>query len=169
MNETQLGPYFKALKENWDAQNQQTVERAVLAIRDLINNPEFKTQLHQDRFGLEKGVELYRDPETGFILLAYSEAKDLYRIPHNHGNGWVIYTVLEGVIEMGTYSLLGKNLVKRDRRQMQKGDMETYFPGDIHDTKCVSESVIILRFTSCDLKEEDKSGRMVRFPKQCSL
>lgn len=46
--------------------------------------------------------ELYRDPEQGFILLAHSEKKDLYRVPHDHGGGWVISAVQSGEIEMKT-------------------------------------------------------------------
>jgi len=38
-----------------------------------------------------------------------------------------------------------------------------YLPGDIHDTRCVSDSVLMLRLTSCDLKQEEKLGYMTRY------
>ena len=38
-----------------------------------------------------------------------------------------------------------------------------YLPGDIHDTRRVSSDVLMLRFTSCDLKVEDREGRMTRY------
>jgi hypothetical protein len=41
--------------------------------------------LHEESPGSK---ELYRDPKHGFLLLAHSEPSDLYRPPHDHGEGW---------------------------------------------------------------------------------
>jgi len=41
-----------------------------------------------------------------------------------------------------------------------------YFPGDIHDTRCISTSALLFRFTICDLKRESKEGRMTRYVQQ---
>lgn len=100
----------------------------------------------------------YRDEEFGFILTIYNETKDTYRIPHNHGNAWVVYVVVVGEVEMGNFI----NGVKH-REILKQGDGRKYLPGDIHDTRCLSTNAVILRLTSCDLRIEEKEGRMLRF------
>ncbi len=70
--------------------------------------------------------ELYRSPVNGFMLLAHTEQEGLYRPPHDHGRGWVIYAVQQGEIEMGTYARVeepdGKiRLVKRDSTLVRAG------------------------------------------------
>ena len=49
--------------------------------------------LHRDR---PAARELYREPDHGFVLLAHFEPAGLYRPPHDHGRGWVIYAVQHG-------------------------------------------------------------------------
>jgi len=115
--------------------------------------------------------ELYRDSEHGFLLNAYTEREDRYRFPHDHGAGWVVYAVQHGEMEMGTYARIidsnGKvRLVQRDRQRMRAGDCAVYLPGDIHDTRNISKSALLLRFTSCDLKRERKEGRMTQYVQQ---
>lgn len=111
--------------------------------------------------------ELYRDPEHGFLLLAHTEAPGLYRPPHDHGKGWVIYAVQQGETEMGTYVRLqdesGKlQLVQRDASVLRPGQVNVYLPGDIHDTRCLAGPLLLYRFTSCDLKQE----RVTRYAQQ---
>ena len=106
--------------------------------------------------------ELYRDQDFGFVITAYKETKDTYRIHHNHGKGWVIYTVLKGEMEMGRYGYINK-LFLRNIEHLKAGHSSLYFPGDIHDTRCLTSESIVLRLTSCDLKVEEKEGRMVRY------
>jgi hypothetical protein len=170
MNQQQINLFFDELKICWNKQNEETIKAGKHVMEAMLKSEDLKKHLANESDNLAKGIELYRDSEFGFILLAYSETKGLYRMPHNHGNGWVIYSVVEGIIEMGTYALIGDiNLIKKEKHQIQIGNSEVYFPGDIHDTQCVSDSVIILRLTSCDLKEEEKQGRMKKFQKPCSL
>lgn len=118
--------------------------------------------------GLLKGAELYRDPVEGFVLLAYSENQDTYRKPHNHGNAWVIYALVSGEVEMGTYVNAVRadgsdRLIPKDREKLKTGDTRIYFSGEIHDTLCLSKNAVILRLTSLDLGEEEQSGRMKRY------
>ncbi|MHA6195019.1 hypothetical protein ACX3YG_11670 [Pseudomonas wadenswilerensis] len=116
--------------------------------------------------------ELYRDPEHGFVLLAHTEAEGLYRPPHDHGRGWVIYAVQQGAIEMGTYARIededGKpRLVKRGSTVICAGQTQLYLPGDIHDTRCVAGPALLFRFTERDLKREDKEARrLTRYVQQ---
>jgi hypothetical protein len=113
--------------------------------------------------------ELYRDPTHGFVLLAHAEYAGLYRPPHDHGRGWVIYAVRQGEIEMATYVRIEEpdgtvRLVKRDATLVRAGQVKVFLPGDIHDTRCVTGPALLFRFTERDLKKEDKEdGRVTRY------
>lgn len=104
------------------------------------------------------GEELCRDGGHGFLLLAHAEQAGLYRPPHDHGRAWVVYAVLEGEIEMRTFARVedadGVRLVQRDSAVLRPGRAQAYLPGDIHDTRCLSETALLLRFTERDLKAE---------------
>jgi hypothetical protein len=55
-------------------------------------------------------------------------------------------------------------LVKRDSTLVKSGQVMVYLPGDIHDTRCISETALLFRFTERDLKKEDKEeGKVTRF------
>jgi hypothetical protein len=169
---TKLDDVVNKLKNSWNSMDINSFEEIQKLIRDLALEGIDKNQDYSS-----KGIELYRDSELGFILNAYSEIKGNYRIPHNHGNGWVIYSVMEGAVEMGNYFNWEKSpgrsqLVLKDKSILNSGDVKIYYPGYIHDTKCLSEIALILRLTSCDLKIEETEGRMKRFDivqKSCSL
>lgn len=110
--------------------------------------------------------ELYRDGSHGFLLLAHSEPTDLYRPPHDHGRGWVIYALQRGEMEIGTYSRVedanGRvRLVKRDATLLREGEARVYLPGDIHDTLCTRGPSLLFRFTERDLKKEDQEAHRV--------
>lgn len=110
--------------------------------------------------------ELHRDGTHGFVLLAHSEPTGLYRPPHDHGRGWVIYALQRGEMEIGTYARVEEadgrvRLVKRDASPLRAGEARVYLPGDIHDTRCVSGPSLLFRFTERDLKKEDQEARRV--------
>lgn len=112
--------------------------------------------------------ELYRDNRHGFVLLAHSEPSGLYRPPHDHGRGWVIYALQRGEMEIGTYARVqdadGRvRLVQRDTLALRAGEARAYLPGDIHDTRCVSGPSLLLRFTERDLKAADEAPWMTRY------
>ena len=112
--------------------------------------------------------ELHRDPDHGFLLLAHAERQGHQRPPHDHGRGWVVYAVLRGEMEMGTYARIedpatGARLVKRESYTLRPGDARVYLPGDIHDTRYLTGDVLVLRFTSCDLAEEEREGWLRRY------
>jgi len=119
--------------------------------------------LHEDA---PASKELYRDGSHGFVLLAHSEPTGLYRPPHDHGRGWVIYALQRGEMEIGTYARVedatGRvHLVKRDASSLRAGEARVYLPGDIHDTRCVSGPSLLFRFTERDLKKEDQEAHRV--------
>jgi hypothetical protein len=110
--------------------------------------------------------ELYRDGTHGFVLLAHSEPTGLYRPPHDHGRGWVIYALQRGEMEIGTYARVEDGdgrvrLVKRDASLLRAGEARVYLPGDIHDTRCLSGPSLLFRFTERDLKKEDQEAHRV--------
>lgn len=111
--------------------------------------------------------ELYRDATHGFVLLAHSEPTGLYRPPHDHGRGWVIYALQRGEMEIGTYARVedagGVRLVQRDASRLRAGDARVYLPGDIHDTRCVSGPSLLFRFAERDLKQEEREHRLTRY------
>ncbi len=119
--------------------------------------------LHQEAASYN---EMYRDPKHGFVLLAHTEPEGLYRPPHDHGRGWVMYAVQQGEIEMGTYARIEASdgsvkLVKRNSTLVRPGQVQVYLPGDIHDTRCISGPALLFRFTERDLKKEDKEEHRV--------
>ncbi len=119
--------------------------------------------LHRDASAY---TEMYRDPTRGFVLLAHTEPQGLYRPPHDHGRGWVIYAIQQGEIEMGTYARIedadgSAKLVKRNSTLVRAGQAQVYLPGDIHDTLCITGPALLFRFTERDLKKEDKEEHRV--------
>lgn len=132
----------------------------------LLQAPETEPWLASLRQEAPASKELYRDPGRGFVLLAHAEYAGLYRPPHDHGRGWVMYAIQHGEIEMRTYARITEpdgsvRLVKRDSNILRPGQVQVYLPGDIHDTRCLSPSALLLRFTERDLKKEDKEEHRV--------
>lgn len=169
---TKIDNVVNKLKNSWDSMDINSLEEIQRLIKELALEGLDKSLDYSS-----KGIELYRDNELGFVLTAYSEIIDTYRIPHNHGDGWVIYCVVEGTVEMGNYFNWEKStgrsqLILKDKIILNSGDVKIYYPSDIHDTKCLSQNALILRLTSCYLKVEEAEGRMKRFntiKKSCSL
>lgn len=164
----ELNSFIAEAKDAWKTTSIETLLKARSLLEDLAKNEVIQKALQEKASSLLKGSELYKDEEYGFLLFAYSETKGTYRIPHNHGNAWVVYAVVSGVVEMGNYINLVEasglsKLVLKNSDNLSAGDCRIYYPGEIHDTKSVSENTIILRLTSCDLKEEERQGRMLRF------
>ena len=113
--------------------------------------------------------ELLRDPSHGYMLLAHVEQRGLYRPPHDHGRAWVVYGVQSGELEVGTYakcvdSAGNVRLVRRDMHVLRPGEARAYLPGDIHDTRCLSDTALLFRFTERDLRHEDRvEHKLTRF------
>ncbi|HEX8240747.1 MAG TPA: hypothetical protein VF574_13500 [Allosphingosinicella sp.] len=109
--------------------------------------------------------ELHREASNGFMLLAHTEQMGLYRPPHDHGRAWVVYGVQSGELEIGTYAKVadpaGERLVRRDTNVLRPGEARAYLPGDIHDTRCLTGSALVFRFTERDLRREDQVERRV--------
>lgn len=167
-NQNSLEMFIHRVKGIWGPLTTPRVQQCRRLLQDLAQAPiteEWLAELHRD---LPDDKPLYRDPEHDFLLNGYAEAQGRYRVPHDHGAGWVVYAVQHGEMEMGTYARItdatgNVRLVQRDVQRMRAGDCMVYLPGDIHDTRCISPKALLFRFTSCDLKRESKEGRMTRY------
>lgn len=150
----------------WGPLSTEVVAGCRRHLEDLLEAPvteEWLAALHREA---PANKELYRDPARGFVLVAHTEQAGLYRPPHDHGRGWVIYALQQGELEIGTYARTESpdgsvRLVKRDSTLVRPGQAMVYLPGDIHDTHCIAGPALLFRFTERDLKKEDKEEHRV--------
>lgn len=150
----------------WGPLSTEVVAACQQHLEDLLKAPakeDWLAALHREA---PANKELYRDPRHGFVLLAHSEYPGLYRPPHDHGRGWVIYAMQQGEIEMGTYARIENRdgraeLVKTNSTVLRPGQVRVYLPGDIHDTRCLTGPALLFRFTERDLKKEDREEHRV--------
>jgi hypothetical protein len=157
---------IEGIKSVWGQLSTEVVAACRGHLEDLLKasaTEEWLAALHRDAAA---NKELYRDPAHGFVLLAHTEQAGLYRPPHDHGRGWVIYAMQQGEIEMGTYARRvdsdgSVRLVKRNSTLVRPGQVQVYLPGDIHDTRCMAGPALLFRFTERDLKKEDQEEHRV--------
>lgn len=141
-------------------------------LEELVKTPATEAWLAALHRGASAYEELHRDPTHGFVLLAHTEPAGLFRPPHDHGRGWVIYALQQGEIEMGSYARIEDQdgrmkLVRRDSTLVRAGQAQVYLPGDIHDTRCISGPALLFRFTERDLRKEDREEhRVTRYVEQ---
>lgn len=163
---------IEGIRSVWGPLSTEVVAGCRQHLETLVKSPvteEWLAVLHREAAA---NRELYRDPAHGFVLLAHTESAGLYRPPHDHGRGWVIYAIQQGEIEMGTYARIESpdgrvKLVKRDSTIVRPGQVQVYLPGDIHDTRCVTGPALLFRFTERDLKKEDNEDhRVTRYVEQ---
>lgn len=166
MTKNSLEEFIEGVRKIWGPLTSEVVAGCRQHLEELVKAPsteEWLAALHRDAPVYN---ELYRDPVHGFVLLAHTEHAGLYRPPHDHGRGWVIYAIQQGDIEMGTYARIeapdgSVKLVKRDSTLVRPGQVQVYLPGDIHDTRCISGPALLFRFTERDLKKEDQEAHRV--------
>ena len=152
--------FTESAHASWGPLTSELIANIRRHLAELVETPATEHWLSALQEEAAENRELYRDPTHGFLLLAHAESPGLYRAPHDHGTGWVIYAVQRGETEMGTYARVhdarGKvRLVKRDSTVVRPGQVQVYLPGDIHDTLCTAGPLTLFRFTSCDLKKEN--------------
>ncbi len=157
---------IEGIKSAWGPISTEVVAACRGYLEDLLRAPATEDWLAALHKQAPANKELYRDPTHGFVLLAHTETAGLYRPPHDHGRGWVIYAMQQGEIEMGTYGRTegpdGRiRLVKRGSSVMRAGQVQVYLPGDIHDTRCLAGPALLFRFTERDLKREDRDEHRV--------
>jgi hypothetical protein len=166
MAKNALETFVEGVRQIWGPLTSEVVADCRRQLEELVKTPsteEWLAALHREAPAYK---EMYRDPSHGFVLLAHTEQAGLYRPPHDHGRGWVIYAIQQGEIEMGTYARIeapdgSVTLVKRDSTLVRPGQVRVYLPGDIHDTRCIAGPALLFRFTERDLKKEDKEDHRV--------
>jgi hypothetical protein len=166
MSKNSLEKFTEGVNSIWGPLSSEVVAGSRQYLEELVKAPAkeaWLATLHRESSAYN---ELYRDPTHGFVLLAHMEPAGLYRPPHDHGRGWVIYALQHGEIEMGTYARIeapdgSVKLVKRNSTLVRAGQVQVYLPGDIHDTRCISGPAMLFRFTERDLKKEDKEEHRV--------
>lgn len=164
MSNNSLQVFVERMRSAWGPLTTELVVECRRHLEDLLKAPASEPWLAELHRTAPANQELYRDPEHGFVLLAHTEQAGLYRPPHDHGRGWVIYAMQDGEIEMGTYAPVSDasgnvRLVQRDSTRVQSGQVQAYLPGDVHDTRCISKSALLFRFTERDLRIEDRVER----------
>ena len=168
MVQQSLEKFIEKTRKTWGPLTSEVVAGFKNALEELARDPQTTAWLPDALNECSGNTELYQDADHGFILTAYTESSGQYRLPHDHGSGWVVYAVQQGTLEMSTFARIvdqtGRlRLVNRERYQMTPGDCKVFLPLDIHNTRCISQTATILRLTSCDLKKEEREGRMIRF------
>ena len=166
MNRTALDAFAATVRNAWGPISSELVLTCREALADLAGADEHEAWLASLLDEKPASRELYRHPADGFVLLAHTENEGLFRPPHDHGRAWVVYAVQSGALEMRTYAKVGGRngrgqLVLRDQSVLRPGEARAYLPGDIHDTRCLSETAILFRFTERDLRREDQVDHQV--------
>ena len=131
---------IEGIKSVWGPLGTEIVAACRGHLEDLLkasHTEEWLVVLHK---AAPANKALYRDPTHGFVLLAHTEPAGLYRPPHDHCRGWVIYAMQQGEIEMGTYARLEEpggsdRLVKRGSTRVRPGQVQVYLPGDIRQMR----------------------------------
>jgi hypothetical protein len=164
MAQDSLHRFIESVSATWGPLTSELVARSRHYMAQLLAAPAAEGWLAALHADAPDSRELYRDPRD-FLLLAHTEPAGLYRAPHDHGRGWVIYAVQRGEMESATYRRVhdlhgSAHLVKRESVVLRAGDIRVFLPGDIHDTRCTTGPMTYFRFTSRDLKKED----VTRYP-----
>lgn len=165
-----LNDVVATVQAAWGPLSSDLVGAARQALARLAQAPPDEPWLARLIAEASPGEELHRDAQHGFVLLAHTEADGLYRPPHDHGRAWVVYAVQHGEIEIRTFVRMqtsdgGVTLVQRDATVLRAGEALAYLPGDIHDTRCLTPTALLYRFTERDLRHEDRvEGRLTRYP-----
>lgn len=167
MSGNSLDRFVDDVRADWGPISTELVARCRRHLDALTAAPEAEDWLARLIAERPATRELHRDPE-GFMLLAHAERMGLYRPPHDHGRAWVVYAVQSGELEVATYAKVadadGLRLVRRGTSLLRPGEARAYLPGDIHDTRCVTQDALVLRFTERDLRHEDQvERRLTRF------
>ncbi|XXY47639.1 hypothetical protein WME91_47310 [Sorangium sp. So ce269] len=166
MANSALQTFIEATKAAWGPLTSELVAACRQHLETLVKASPSEAWLAALHRNAPTNEELYRDLTHGFVLLAHTEHAGLYRPPHDHGRGWVMYAMQQGEIEMGTYARVEDpdgqvRLVKRDSTLVRAGQARVYLPGDIHDTRCMTSSALLFRFTERDLRVEDRQEHRV--------
>lgn len=169
MTSDSLDSFVTAIRAAWGPISSELVSTCRQGLETLVRADPAEAWLAALLAERPASRELHRDPTSGFMLLAHNENEGLYRPPHDHGRAWVVYGIQSGELEIRTYAKVAgpsgePRLVLRDTGVLKPGEARAYLPGDIHDTRCLTGSAMLFRFTERDLRREDQVERkLTRF------
>lgn len=111
-------------------------------------------------------LEIYRDPDKGFILMGHVLERRHDRPPHDHGSHWVLYGVYSGAVEITKWCRTDEGVTPgratldvEEVVVLKAGSVRPYQQGEIHSVKKADEapeSDVVFRFLSGDL---DRTGQ----------
>jgi hypothetical protein len=138
------------------------------ALLQAAPSEDWLAALHREK---PANQELYRDPDHGFVLLAHTELQGLFA----PARPWTSLGDVCRPVGRDRNANLCPRRGSQDRcsprpagcnaRSGRTG--QVYLPGDIHDTRCLSDSALLFRFTERDLRVEDKvHHRVTRYIEQ---
>ena len=169
MSSTSLQSFISAASSAWASSGSNPIEVCRTALAKLAGANEFEPWLGELLAEKPASRELHREGAHGFMLLAHTENEGLCRPPHDHGRAWVVYAVQSGELEVGTYRRVTQSdgtvtLAEEGRSVLRPGEARAYLPGEVHDTRCLSSTALLFRFTERDLRHEDQvEGKVTRF------
>jgi hypothetical protein len=169
MQTTSLKSFVDSVSSAWPTGGRHVIDTTRIALAGLTASDPGEQWLAQLLAEKPATRELHRDAANGFMLLAHTENEGLYRPPHDHGRAWVVYAVQSGELEIGFYQRQAgpdgePTIVEMDRSVLRPGEARAYLRGEVHDTRCLSETALLFRFTERDLRHEDLvEGKVTRF------
>lgn len=151
-----LQAYIGDLRGAWAGDPGERPERCAEAMRRFLRCDESAPWVKRIVESEDGRVELYQDPEYGFIQLAHRYGPDHRTAPHNHGPGWVVYGVYRGNVRISTYREVAGDgqpaLETATDPVVRAGEANPYLTGVIHSTDAQGPGdSIVLRFLSQDL------------------
>lgn len=168
MNNTALNTFVTELSQVWGPLTSELTKQSKQLLETLAINCKDEDWLNDLAKNKYPAKEIYRSKEHGFILMGHVEDEGEQSPPHDHGNGWVLYSTVTGNVEMGIFHKVistdgNLNLVQKDAYDLKPGECSVYLPGDIHDTTSKVNGTVMLRLTSCDFSKEVEEGRLVKY------
>lgn len=160
MRRDALTTFLTQTQATYDPHTREGIAAVRAGLEALVRAPEGEAWLAALLREPMASVELARDAAHGYVLLAHTEAPAQVRAPHDHGRSWVVYALQRGAMEVGTYTRVEEpdgrvRLAPRDLSVLRAGEARVYLPGEIHDTRCLGEASLLLRFTARDLKGDE--------------
>ena len=168
MNQAALNIFVQELSKIWGPLSSSLTFQAKSLLQNLIRNCEGEDWVNDLLENNYPEKEIYRSEQDGFLLMGHVEQKEDRSPPHDHGSGWVVYSVVQGSVEMSIFQRVvdpdgAFHLVQKDSYIVSPGQCSIYLPGDIHATRTLQDNTLMFRLTSCDFHDEVRGGRLVRY------
>jgi predicted metal-dependent enzyme (double-stranded beta helix superfamily) len=128
-----------------------------LHLQDLLANTAFVNANFDDETPAGKRL-LWRDADTGFMVLAHVQPAGKGGAPHDHGASWAVYGNARGRTDMTEYRRVNDALeahavwLPQTRYSLHSGQTRAYPSGTVHAT-AHPEKAWVLRITGTDLDQ----------------